>query len=113
MTVEEVKKQFEKYREEGMSDDEIAVTLYLMFQKDVMNAEEFAELMDILGYEVGDEFLNATPEEQKDESRWFESVEDEEGEEGEEEPENTDKEPETEKEDDEEKARKLFGLEQK
>lgn len=112
MTVEEVKKQFEKYREEGMSDDEIAVTLYLMFKKDVMNAEEFAELMDILGYEVGDEFLNATPEEQKDENRWFESVEDEEGE-GEDEPENTEKEPETEEEDDEEKARKLFGLEQK
>lgn len=108
MTVEEVKKQFEKYREEGMSDDEIIATLYLMFKKDVMNAEEFAELMDILGYEVGDEFLNATPEEQKDENRWFESVEDEneegvDGEDNKSEPEN----------DDEEKARKLFGLEEK
>lgn len=112
MTVEEVKNQFEKYRKEGMSDDEIAVTLYLMFKKDVMNAEEFAELMDILGYEVGDEFLNATPEEQKDESRWFESIEDEEGE-GEDESENTEDESETEEENDEEKARKLFGLEQK
>lgn len=78
-TIEQVKQQFEKWKkEDGLSEDEIAVNLYLMFHDDVINAEEFAELMDILGYEVGDEFLNATLEEQKDTSRWVELPESEE-----------------------------------
>ena len=78
-TIEQVKEQFEKWKkEDGLSEDEIAVNLYLMFHDDLINAEEFAELMDILGYEVGDEFLNATLEEQKDTSRWVELPESEE-----------------------------------
>ena len=74
--IEQVKQQFKKWeKEDGMTKDEMAVTLYLMFHDDVISAEEYGELMDILGYDVGEEFLNATTEEQKDTSRWVELAE--------------------------------------
>lgn len=65
MTIEEAKKGFNELKAQGMSDEEIVAVLYLMFQNDEIDVEELGELVKVLGYELSDEFLAMSPEDQK------------------------------------------------
>lgn len=79
MTIEEAKKGFDELKAQGMTEDEMVSVLYLMFQDDAINLKQFGELVKVLGYELSEEFLAMSPEDQK--TKGWEEVEDSEGEE--------------------------------
>lgn len=79
MTIEEAKKGFDELKAQGMTEDEIVAILYIMFQKDEIDLDMFGELVKVLGYELSEEFLAMSPEDQK--TKGWEEVEDSEGEE--------------------------------
>lgn len=132
MTFEEAKKAIDGFKEDGRTDEEIVATFYLMFQDDKLNVKELGDLVGLVGYELTEEFLNMSPEDQKTKVFEDDNEGDNEGEpsleESDKEPkdneepkeENTDKKEPTKEEkpeekiesDDtqEEKALKLFGL---
>ena len=49
----------------GTSEDDMLEILYLMFQDDTISLDELEALIDKLGYEFTEEFLNMTPEQKK------------------------------------------------
>ena len=138
MTIDEAKKAFDEMRAQGADDNAILGTLYRMFQDDKIDVEQLGALVNVLGYELTDEFKQMTPEDQKtkgweadDESEKAEGVTDEEVEKAKEygddpdersgnasdeksdEKSDDDSDKEDEEESDEEaikKARKIFGL---
>lgn len=109
MTLEEAKKAIDSFKADGLTDEEIAVVLHDMFADDKLSIDELSELVGLVGYELTEEFRNMSPEEQK--QRLYDEIE-EEGDEPEgdepkgDEPEDKEENGESE----EEKARKLFGL---
>ena len=74
MTYEEAKKAIDGFKESGRTDEEIVATFYLMFQDDKINVKELGDLVGLVGYELTDEFLNMSPEDQK--TKVFEEDED-------------------------------------
>ena len=137
MTIDEAKKAFDEMRAQGADDNAILGTLYRMFQDDKIDVEQLGALVNVLGYELTDEFKQMTPEDQKtkgweadDESEKAEGVTDEEVEKAKEYGDDPDErsgnasdeksdesDDESDKEDEEEsdeeaikKARKIFGL---
>ena len=85
MTIDEAKKAFDEMRAQGADDNAILGTLYRMFQDDKIDVEQLGALVNVLGYELTDEFKKMTPEDQKtkgweadDESEKAEGVTDEE-----------------------------------
>ena len=65
MTIEKAKKFFQEQKDEGQTEDEILGTLYAMFVDDSINLEQLEVLVNVLGYEITDEFKNMSPEDQK------------------------------------------------
>lgn len=133
MTIDEAKKAFDEMRAQGADDNAILGTLYRMFQDDKIDVEQLGALVNVLGYELTDEFKQMTPEDQKtkgweadDESEKAKGVTDEEVEKAKEYGDDSDEKPdeksdetdaESDKRDEEEsdeeatkKARKIFGL---
>lgn len=85
MTIDEAKKAFDEMKAQGADDNAILGTLYRMFQDDKIDVEQLGALVNVLGYELTDEFKKMTPEDQKtkgweadDESEKAEGVTDEE-----------------------------------
>lgn len=85
MTIDEAKKAFDEMRAQGADDNAILGTLYRMFQDDKIDVEQLGALVNVLGYELTDEFKQMTPEDQKtkgweadDENEKAEGVTDEE-----------------------------------
>lgn len=125
MTLEEAKKAIDGLKADGLTEEEIAVVLHDMYRDDKITVEEFGELVGLVGYELTEEFYNMSDEERKE--RLYDEVDgddyDEDGDaktdegkdgqkdenpgEGEE---SKKLEPDAEPESEEEKARKLFGL---
>lgn len=99
MTYEEAKKAIDDFKGKGYTDEEVILVLHDMFRKGDITFDELAELVRLVGYEVTEKFRNMSPEEQKESL-----YEDEESE-------NEESENEKKPDDEEEKARKLFGLE--
>lgn len=133
MTIDEAKKAFDEMRAQGADDNAILGTLYRMFQDDKIDVEQLGALVNVLGYELTDEFKQMTPEDQKtkgweadDENEKAEGVTNEEVEKAKEYGDDPDEKPdeksdekdtESDKKDEEEsdekatkKARKIFGL---
>lgn len=124
MTLREAKQVIDEYLAQGMTEDDVLGTLYLMYQDDSINLEELEKLIGILGYEFSEEFKNMSDEDKKTKGLGDaeEDFDDDDSEEDEEEDiekaksikkerfdSEEDEEPE-EKPEDEEKAKKLFGL---
>ena len=65
MTIDEAKKAFDEMRAQGADDNAILGTLYRMFQDDKIDVEQLGALVNVLGYELTDEFTQMTPEDQK------------------------------------------------
>ena len=65
MTVDEAKQAFEAMRAEGADDNAILGTLYRMFQDDKLDIDQLEALVNVLGYELTDDFKRMSPEDQK------------------------------------------------
>lgn len=93
MNVEDVKKVIESLRGEGYTDEEIASAFYGMFQKDEVSLDDLKDMVGLVGFELTEEFLDMSPEDQKTKGYEEESAE-----------------PEESEEDKEKKFKELFGL---
>lgn len=65
MTRDEAIEAIEKLKEQGETDQDIMSTFYRMFADDKLTLKEFSNLLNLLGYELSEEFLSMSPEEQK------------------------------------------------
>lgn len=113
MTLEEAKKAIDGFKADGLTDEEIAIVFHDMYRDDKITVEEFGELVGLVGYELTEEFHNMSEEEKKE--RLYDEVDEgKEPEAGEENPgegkEGLEPEGKPEPESEEERARKLFGL---
>lgn len=111
MTVEEAKKMIEELKAQGETEEDIVAGFYAMFCEGDIDVNELGDLVQLVGYELTDEFKNLSDEDKKTKG-WAEDPEDaKELEEGEEEESAEEEKPAEESEEsDDEKARKLFGL---
>ena len=113
MTLREAKQVIDEYLAQGEKEEDIVSALYIMYQDDDISLEELEKLIGILGYEFTEEFKNMSDEDKK--TKGLEPKEDAEDlpEEKVEEVKEADEEIEEKPEDeDETKAKKLFGLNQ-
>ena len=66
MSIEELKKASEEMEAQGKSKEEIAGAYYLMFRDGKINVEQLEALVNILGFELSEEFKAMDPEQQKE-----------------------------------------------
>ena len=118
MTLREAKQVIDEFLAQGEQEEDIVSALYIMYQDDDISLEELEKLIGILGYEFTEEFKNMSDEDKK--TKGLEPKEDAENlpEEKVEEVKEADEELDskiseknsTEEDEDETKAKKLFGL---
>ena len=65
MTEQELLEAIEELKQQGFTEDEFLLVFYTMFQHDDINLEQLAYLVDLFGYELTEEFLAMSPEDQK------------------------------------------------
>ena len=66
MSIEELKKAIEEMKAQGQSEEEIAGAFYLLFRDGKINLEQLEALVNVLGFELSEEFKTMDPEMQKD-----------------------------------------------
>lgn len=66
MTVEEARRQIDEMEAQGASKEEIAGAYYLLFRDGKIDSEQLEALVNLLGYELDEEFKNMPVEEQKE-----------------------------------------------
>lgn len=104
MTPEELQEAIAELKAQGASEEDIAASFYLMFSEGKVNLDQFVALLDAIDYELDEEFLNMDEQTQ----RTFALNKESESEGEEDKPASSD-EDEGPKEEDEEKAMRLFG----
>ena len=65
MTIEEAKKFFQEQMNEGQTENDILGTLYSMFIDDSIDIDQLEALVNVLGYELTEDFKKMSPEDQK------------------------------------------------
>lgn len=65
MKPEEAKQAIDAMKEQGKSDEELLFALYGMFRDDKIDVNELGDLVQLVGYELTDEFKNMSPDQQK------------------------------------------------
>lgn len=65
MTVDEAKESFEALKAQGATKEDILGTLYLMYGKDELDFNQFEALVNVLGYDITDEFKALSDEDKK------------------------------------------------
>ena len=65
MTIKEGRKMVEELRKEGLSDENIVAGFYQLFIDDVINVDQLGDLVQLVGWEITEEFKKLSPEEQK------------------------------------------------
>lgn len=65
MTVKEAKEIIEELKKNGNTEEELVSAFYGMFTEDKITVDELQMFVSLLGYELSEEFLNMSPEDQK------------------------------------------------
>ena len=78
MTVEEGKKMVETLKSKGYSEEDILAGFYQIFIDEKVDINQLGDLVQLVGYELTDEFRNLSPEDQK--TKGWEIEEDEDAE---------------------------------
>lgn len=65
MTAKEAREAIDELMAQGETEDEIIAVFYQMFIDDKLTLEEFGNLLGVMDYELTEEFLNMSPEDQK------------------------------------------------
>lgn len=71
MTIEEVTSAIDELKKDA-SEEEILTAFAKMYKDGKIDINQLSALVKILGYELSDEFLKLSPEEQKDDKNLFE-----------------------------------------
>lgn len=82
MTVQEGKQMIEELKAQGATEEEIVSGFFLLFEEDKININELGDLVQLVGYELSDDFKNMSAEDQKN-NLWAEDEVDEEIKDGE------------------------------
>lgn len=64
MTIQEVIEAIEALKEQGNSDDDIAMSFYLMYVDEKININQFKALLSVLNYSLPNSFWDMENEEQ-------------------------------------------------
>ena len=107
MSIEELQKAIEEMKAQGQSEEEIAGAFYLLFRDGKITLEQLEALVNVLGFELSEEFKAMDPEQQKEAG--YEVLDENAGNEPEEISEEETEDQEDEAEDEEAKAMKLLG----
>lgn len=83
MTVQEAKDMIEELKAQGSTEEELVAAFYGMFTEDKITIDELGDLVQLVGYELTDEFRNMSVEDQKTKG-WADEDELDEGSDGEE-----------------------------
>ena len=75
MTVKEAKEMMEELKKDGATDEELVAAFYGMFTEDKLTVDELQRLVELVGYELTEEFLNMNSEDQKTKG-WADDFED-------------------------------------
>lgn len=112
MSIEELKKSIEEMKAQGQSEEEIAGAFYLLFREGKIDLEQLEALVNVLGFELSEEFKAMDPEMQKEAG--YEVLDENAGQKPEKNSEEEKQDQEDSgKEDEEEKAMKLLGQNKK
>lgn len=65
MTVKEIEEVIEMLKNQGNSEEDIAASFYLMFAEKKIDLNQLRALLAVLGYDLSDEFLKLSEEEQR------------------------------------------------
>lgn len=65
MTLKEAIEAINELKAMGETEDDIISIFYQMFIDDKLALEEFRDLLSVMGYELTEEFLSMSPEDQK------------------------------------------------
>lgn len=65
MTVEEGKKMVQDLKNEGFDEEQIVGGFYQLFIEDKVTLDQLGDLVQLVGWELTDEFRNMSPEDQK------------------------------------------------
>ena len=71
ITADEIRQMYELFKNEGKSDEEIIAAIFLIFKDGEITIEEFKNTLNVLGYDLSEEYLNLPEEQQKDEDVFF------------------------------------------
>ena len=66
MSIEELQKAIEEMKAQGQSEEEIAGAFYLLFRDGKIDLEQLEALVNVLGFELSEEFKAMDPEMQKE-----------------------------------------------
>ena len=65
MTIDEGKKMIEELKAEGFDEEQIVAGFYQLFIDGDVNVEQLGDLVQLVGWELTEEFKNMSPEDQK------------------------------------------------
>ena len=65
MTVKEAKEMIEELKAQGSTEEELVAAFYGMFTEDKITIDELGDLVQLVGYELTEEFRNMSAEDQK------------------------------------------------
>ena len=74
MTRKETMEAIEELKKQGYTEDDMLLTFYAMFQEDKITLEQLGSLVELIGYELSEEFLNMSEKDQK--TKGYENIED-------------------------------------
>lgn len=72
ITIDQAYSAMKQMMDEGTTEDDMLGILYLMFQNDKISLDELEALINKLGYEFTEEFINMTPEQKKTDGYTYE-----------------------------------------
>ena len=131
ITANEIKQTWDEFKAQGRTENDIIGAWYLMFKDGDITVQEFKTMLNVVGYDLSDEFMNMSEEDQKNEDKFFdldeesdkdlskEEIEEakeykkDEDEEDSDEDEDRKEKDEEDEESDEKKAARLFGFDKK
>lgn len=65
MTLKEAQEAIKELKAQGETEESMLAVFYQMFIDDEIDVEELGDLCQLIGYELTDEFMNMSPEDQK------------------------------------------------
>lgn len=71
ITANEIKKTWDEFKAQGRTENDIIGAWYLMFKDGDITVQEFKKMLNVVGYDLSDEFMNMSEEDQKNEDKFF------------------------------------------
>ena len=65
MTLKEAQEAIKELKAQGETEESMLAVFYQMFIDDEIDVDELGDLCQLIGYELTDEFMNMSPEDQK------------------------------------------------